>query len=150
VTTTHTGQTSSQKVIHAAGGLLWRKAADGYNIALVYRPRYDDWSLPKGKLHSGETWLQAALREVKEETGYSVEVLGFAGALSYPTEKGPKIVCFWHMLPAGEADWQAGDEISQVTWRPFTQALEKLTYPLEKALLQLWRAPGELHPNTPS
>jgi 8-oxo-dGTP diphosphatase len=137
-------QNSSQKVIRAAGGLLWRKGQAGYEIAIVHRPRYDDWSFPKGKLHNGETWLQAALREVKEETGYTVEVVGFAGAVSYDTLKGPKVVCFWHMRPIGEPGQPLDDEVSQVVWLPFKAALARLQYPLEKALLEIWRAPGEL------
>lgn len=69
-------------MIEAAGGLVWRFEADGTSplVALVHRSRYDDWTLPKGKLISGETPLAAAIREVREETGYEVEVLGFAGS----------------------------------------------------------------------
>jgi 8-oxo-dGTP diphosphatase len=137
-------QNSTHNVIRAAGGVLWRKAQSGYEIAIVHRDRYDDWALPKGKLHNGETWLQAALREVKEETGYTVEVVGFAGAVSYNTNKGPKVVCFWHMLPKGEPALQLDSEVSQVIWLPYPDALVKLQYPLEKALLEIWRAPGEV------
>ncbi|HEY5442907.1 MAG TPA: NUDIX domain-containing protein, partial [Pyrinomonadaceae bacterium] len=57
------------KVIQAAGGLLWRKSDAGKQIALIHRPRYNDWALPKGKLEKGEEWETAALREIEEETG---------------------------------------------------------------------------------
>jgi 8-oxo-dGTP pyrophosphatase MutT (NUDIX family) len=55
-------------VIQAGGGLVWRESRAGREIAIIHRPRYDDWTFPKGKLHKGETWEQAALREVEEET----------------------------------------------------------------------------------
>lgn len=132
---------SIQKPVQAAGGLLWRKANDHYEIAIIYRNRYHDWSLPKGKLHNGETWQQAAIREVKEETGYTVQVTGFAGAVSYQVSTGIKVVCFWHMLPVGSPSDVLDDEVARVVWLPVEAALEKLQYPLEKALLEVWKTP---------
>jgi 8-oxo-dGTP pyrophosphatase MutT (NUDIX family) len=136
-------QTSSQQPVRAAGGLLWRKIKGSYEIAIIYRSRYNDWSLPKGKLHNGETWQQAALREVKEETGYTAQALGFAGAVSYTISTGVKVVCFWHMLPVGNPSDQLDDEVSQVVWLPVEAAHDKLQYPLEKALLEIWKAPDQ-------
>jgi 8-oxo-dGTP diphosphatase len=133
---------SSPRPIRAAGGLLWRKKDGNYEIAIIQRPRYDDWSLPKGKLHDGETWLQAAVREVKEETGYTAQPLSFAGAVSYVTANRPKVVCFWHMLAVGEPDSRMEDEVSEVIWLPLEAARDRLEYPLEKALLEIWEAPG--------
>lgn len=137
-------QAGSQIPVQAAGGLLWRMANGGYEIVIVHRERYDDWSLPKGKLRHGETWLQAALREVKEETGFTARVLGFAGAISYGVSTGVKVVCFWHMLPVGEPSKQIDTEVSEVLWLPVQSARDKLHYPLEKALLDIWKAPAEL------
>ena len=73
----------------AAGAVLWRPAPDGVEIALVHRPRYDDWSLPKGKLDAGETMAAAAVREIEEETGVVVEVehllsTGVVGPITFP------------------------------------------------------------------
>jgi len=61
-------------VILAAGGLVWRNSPRGREIALVHRPKYDDWTLPKGKLDPGESWQDGAVREVEEETGFDVRL----------------------------------------------------------------------------
>jgi 8-oxo-(d)GTP phosphatase len=127
--------------IAAAGGLLWKSTSKGLKIALVHRPRYDDWTLPKGKLNPGESWLEAALREVKEETGYDVRVLGFAGAVAYQTEKASKIVRFWNMTVSGEV--QSGvdtSEVSEVAWLSPPEAIDRLSYPLEKAVVEAWES----------
>src|ERR1051325_4813787 len=84
-------------LIRAAGALLWQGTPGRRLVALVHRQRYNDWTLPKGKLKKGESWHQAALREVKEETGYDAQILGFAGAVSYEVNGRPKIVRYWHM-----------------------------------------------------
>src|SRR5262249_35139313 len=97
--------------IRAAGGLLWRDSSAGPEIVVVHRRRYDDWTLPKGKLEEGESWRDAALREVKEETGYDAKILGFAGAIAYTTDKGPKVVRFWHMTSLGRPSTQIDSEV---------------------------------------
>lgn len=126
--------------IAAAGGLLWRSTSKGLEIALVHRSRYDDWTLPKGKLKTGETWLEAALREVKEETGCDVGVLGFAGAIAYETDKGPKIVRFWNMTINGEGQSSVDtSEVAEVEWLSPSEATERLSYPLEKAMVEAWK-----------
>lgn len=127
--------------IRAAGGLLWRKVSDAHEIAIIHRHRYGDWCLPKGKLKNGETWLQAALREVKEETGYSAQALSFAGVISYDTDNGIKVVCFWNMLSLGEPDRFMEEEVAEVMWLRVEAAYHKLQYPLEKALVEIWKAP---------
>ena len=128
-------------LIRAAGGLLWRRAGSGYEIAVIHRARHHDWTLPKGKLDPGESWETAALREVHEETGFRAKILAFAGAVAYPTEKGPKLVRFWHMLlepgPQGPLD----DEVSEVVWLPVEEARQRLDYDLERALLEVWNTP---------
>src|SRR3954468_21263130 len=94
-------RTSGARVTRAAGGLLWRTGPAGYEIAVIRREKYQDWTLPKGKLDPGESWEAAAIREVREETGFKAKLLGFAGAAAYSTDKGPKIVRYWHMEPLG-------------------------------------------------
>jgi 8-oxo-dGTP diphosphatase len=125
--------------IAAAGGLLWQSTSNGLKIALVHRSRYDDWTLPKGKLNPGETWLEAALREVKEETGRDVCLLGFAGAIAYETDKGPKIVRFWNMAVNGEGQSSVdSSEVAEVVWLSPRAATDRLSHPLEKALVEAW------------
>jgi len=126
-------------MIQAAGGLLWDESRGQRLIAIVRRIRYDDWSLPKGKLKPGESWEQAALREVEEETGYHVRLLGFAGALAYRTDKGDKVVRFWNMAPVDLNQMGVDQtEVAEVVWLSPAQACEKLSYPLERALVEAW------------
>ena len=134
-------KTDTQKPIQAAGALLWRPVNGSYEIAIIHRRRYDDWTLPKGKLQEGETHLQAALREVKEETGYTAQVLSFAAAISYDTGKGIKVVRLWHMIAQGKPSKQLDSEVAEVVWLTVEAAHDKLQYPLEKALLEMWKSP---------
>src|SRR5687767_82796 len=114
--------TSGSELIRAAGGLLWRPVASGHEIAVIRRKRYEDWTLPKGKLDPGESWETAALREVREETGFDAKLLGFAGAVAYGTEKGPKVVRFWHMLAVGAQGRLMESEVAELVWLPIDQA----------------------------
>ncbi|HUI82452.1 MAG TPA: NUDIX domain-containing protein [Bryobacteraceae bacterium] len=126
-------------MIRAAGGLLWESTPERRRIAVIRRIRYDDWTLPKGKLKADESWEEAALREVEEETGYRASLNGFAGALAYQTSKGDKVVRFWHMVPV-RMDQAAIDrsEVTDVIWLPTAEACVKLTYPIERALVEAW------------
>jgi 8-oxo-dGTP pyrophosphatase MutT (NUDIX family) len=130
------------KLIKASGGLLWRKTPGGLKIAVVHRHRYgDDWTLPKGKLIRGESWQEAALREVKEQTGWDASIMGFAGAIVYQTELGDKVVRFWNMTTtSGEHQSDLiGDEVVKVVWLLPGKAIKRLSYPLEKAIVEVWR-----------
>ena len=109
----------------AAGGIVIR---DG-RVLVVHRPRYDDWSLPKGKLRLGESWEAAALREVEEETGLRCELGGPAGSTSY----GLKEVRYFHMTCDGEA--RAQNEVDEVRWVPLEEAAALLTYERDADLL---------------
>jgi len=136
-------------LIRAAGALLWQECNGSYTVAVVHRNRYDDWTLPKGKLQEGETWQSAALREVKEETGYDACVLDFAGVVGYEVEGKPKIVRYWHMLAQGEPSQKTDDEVDSVLWLPMTKALERLQYPLEISLLEQATHPSRFSPGLP-
>jgi 8-oxo-dGTP diphosphatase len=130
---------SKGSLIRAAGGLLWRRTPQALRIVVVNRSRYGDWTLPKGKLKPGESWLEAALREVKEETGHDVRTLSFAGAIAYLTEKGPKIVRFWNMAVSGVGRSNVDvSEVAKVTWLLPSEAMERLSYPLERAMVEAW------------
>ena len=137
---------NQQELIQAAGGLLWRRSATGMEIAIVHRSRYDDWTLPKGKLQKGESWSEAAAREVKEETGYDSTPLGFAGAIAYETSKGPKLVRFRHMLAMGEPSDQIDSEVAEVLWFSIEEARTRVQYPLDRALLEVWQGPERAAP----
>jgi ADP-ribose pyrophosphatase YjhB (NUDIX family) len=132
----------------AAGGLLWREGPGGPRIALVHRPRRDDWSLPKGKLDQGESWEAAALREVQEETGCEARIIGFAGASSYVARRAPKIVLYWHMALVREGRLDAGDEVDEVAWLAPAAAMSRLDYALDRELLAR-SPPGGVRPAHP-
>jgi phosphohistidine phosphatase SixA/8-oxo-dGTP pyrophosphatase MutT (NUDIX family) len=121
--------------IRAAGGVLWRPpatpAGGDVEVALVHRPRYDDWSLPKGKLHTGEHPLPAACREVLEETGIRPVAGPRLPSLRYPvpTARGVarKDVEFWAMVAAGAGRFEAGHEVDRLAWVPLPAASAALT-----------------------
>lgn len=122
----------AKKLIMAAGGILEREG----EILLVQRPRYKDWSLPKGKLDRGETPLQAALREVREETGYRTKALHFAGAFGYEVKGAPKVVLYWMMKPLKQGEILDPKEVSEIQWVKVRQALKMMTYDLERDLVR--------------
>lgn len=124
-------------VNESAGGIVWRTNAQGERqVALVHRPRYDDWSLPKGTLDEGETWQQAALREVEEETNCIARLGEFAGCSCYDVRGVPKIVLFWHMDVVEERPFIPNDETDELLWLSAGEAVARLTYPTERALLE--------------
>ena len=119
---------------------MWRTGETGLRIAIVHRTRYADWALPKGKLKRGETWEQAAVREVGEETGYAAVLIGFAGEVRYETAKGPKIVRLWNMRPEPTAKAAINpDEIAAMAWLTVEEALGRMTYASERQLVETWR-----------
>lgn len=123
--------------ILAAGGLVWRDRAHT-ELLVVHRSRYDDWSLPKGKLDDGETFVGAALREVNEETGCSVALESWAGETFYRVGERTKSVLFWNMLAAPGALPMAIDtgEVAEAKWLRVADALALLNYADEKALVE--------------
>jgi 8-oxo-dGTP diphosphatase len=129
-----TGFTS---VIHAGGGLVWRPGPEGPELVLVRRRRYgDEWSLPKGKLDPGESWEEAALREVREETGIEARPTAFAGGQIYEVKGAPKVVLYWHMLQVREVGQPDPQEVTALRWSGPEEALELLSYPGERDLLR--------------
>jgi 8-oxo-dGTP diphosphatase len=115
-------------LVHAAGGVVWRRRAGALEVLLVHRPRYDDWSLPKGKLDSGETHMDAARREVHEETGYQVELGDELAATRYRDSKGRrKTVRYWEMEVTGGA-FVANHETDEARWMTLDDAEAALTY----------------------
>lgn len=122
--------------VRAAGGVVWRPARNGDRVyAIVHRPAYDDWTLPKGKVAGGESDLEGALREVEEETGMSCRVDRPLGTTSYIDRKGrPKVVVYWLMQAIGGV-FEPGEEIDEVRWLPLAEVIELLSYPRDRTLL---------------
>ena len=116
-------------MIRAAGGVVVR---DGL-VLLVHRARYDDWSLPKGKLEPGETWEQAALREVWEETGVRGRLGNYLGESHYEVRGVSKEVRWWVMTTDDDAG--PSNEVDAVRWATFEEAQELLSYSHERQLL---------------
>jgi 8-oxo-dGTP diphosphatase len=130
---------SAARVIPAAGAVLWRDAdADGVAepvVALVHRPRYDDWSLPKGKVDSGETEPVTAVREVLEETGYASELGRRLAAVSYPIEIGLKHVRYWAARTLG-GEFSPNSEVDDLVWLSTRDAMKRLQYPHDRKVLR--------------
>lgn len=116
--------------IRAAGGVVWSPGGDGKpRILLVHRPRYEDWSLPKGKARAGEADLACALREVEEETGLRCAPgIELAPAFYHDRFGRPKRVRYWAMEP-WEGVFAPGDEVDEVRWESPGDAAKILTYP---------------------
>lgn len=120
--------------IRAAGGVVWRVREGRLEVALVHRPRYDDWSLPKGKLDGSESELDAAVREVAEELGSQVAVSRRLSRISYRAGDAPKTVAFWTMRHTGGA-FTPSDEVDEVSWLAPEAAGERLSYDVERDVL---------------
>lgn len=137
----------------AAGGVVLRRDDHGLlEVLLVHRPRYDDWSLPKGKLDPGETLEGAALREVEEETGFKCRIIRklAVARYTYRTNKGdrPKAVHYYLMTPeSGELRVHQDDEIDVVTWTPADQTSPKLTYEFDRKLIEEVLAAEQISPS---
>jgi 8-oxo-dGTP diphosphatase len=129
-------------VVLAAGGLVHRAGPDGLpKVALVHRPRYDDWSFPKGKLFDGERHEDAARREVEEETGLRCELGVELAAVRYLDRKGrPKIVRYWTMR-AIDGEFVPTGEVDELRWLDTASALELLSYEHDRELLRSWEVP---------
>jgi 8-oxo-dGTP diphosphatase len=125
--------------VQASGGVVWRRTLAGrVQLVLVHRPRYDDWSLPKGKLDPGESWEQAALREVEEEVGLRCRLGPELPQVGYDDHKGrAKVVRYWLMEPEdADAPFTPNDEVDEMRWVDFEAASGLLSYPHDAAVVR--------------
>jgi 8-oxo-dGTP pyrophosphatase MutT (NUDIX family) len=131
-------------VIRAAGGVLWRQAdGSGVEIAIIHRPKYDDWTLPKGKLADGEDFVEAALREVFEETGYRVRLGAALGEVGYTKTNSdgvprPKVVRYWAM-EALSGEFAPNKEVDELRWQSIDGAADVLTRDSDREILKRFR-----------
>jgi 8-oxo-dGTP pyrophosphatase MutT (NUDIX family) len=119
--------------VKAAGGIVLRRDDGGVRVAVCHRPRYDDWSFPKGKLESGESWEQAALREVEEEIGLRCAIGAELPAAAYRVPAGRKVVRYWLMDPQSGA-FAPNKEVDEMRWLAPEQAEGLLSYEHDRAL----------------
>ena len=127
---------TAEPEVRAGGGVVLRDGADGPEVVLVHRPRYDDWSLPKGKLDRGEGWEEGALREVEEETGMRCKLAGELASSRYLDAKGrDKLVRYWLMRP-GDGDFEPGDEVDEIRWLSPKEADALLSYDRDREILR--------------
>ncbi len=127
--------TVSDVAVRAAGGIVVRRDTAGVEIALVHRPSYDDWSLPKGKEEPGEEPRLTALREVGEETGVLCHIVGHAGTKRYEVAAGTKQVEYFLMRPHRITARTHVEEVDDLKWVPWSEAHDVLTYELDRGLL---------------
>lgn len=122
------GRPAERPLVRAAGGVVWRRESQSVQIVLVHRPRYDDWTLPKGKVDAGETYEEAALREVREEASVLAEIGPELPSTTYLDRSGKhKHVRYWAMSvvegsPAGD------NEVDVAEWVDLSEARSRLTY----------------------
>ncbi len=132
----------------SAGAVVWRRGASGVEVCLVHRPRYDDWTLPKGTVKSGEHVLAAAVREVAEETGYHVTLGPPMPAQRYLVGGRPKIVHYWSAHAAADrGPWRPTREVDEAVFVPVADALRRLSYASDAGLVTL--LPADPAPTCP-
>ena len=117
--------------VHAAGGVMVR---DG-KVAVVHRPYREDWSIPKGKLDPGESFEQAAVRELREETGFVVELADELPEVRYHDHRGrPKLVRYW-LMRVTDGAFVVNDEVDELRWLTPDDAAALLTYDADRVLV---------------
>lgn len=122
------------KTTLAAGAVLWRGERDNPTVAVIHRPHYDDWSLPKGKVDPGESLPVTAAREIREETGYDVTLGKLIGKVTYPVQGRTKVVYYW-MGHVDGGEFVANNEVDEIRWLSFSEAAGLLSYDVDTKVL---------------
>ena len=129
----------NELLIQAAGAVLWRKSdTSQLEIAVIHRPRYDDWSLPKGKVESGESHISAGYREIQEETGYESTFGPEIGTVVYKLEGAPKEVRYWAAAATLKTGTPNPQEVDEVLWLEPKKAKEKLSNKDDRAIVDFF------------
>ena len=129
-------ESGEEPEVKAAGGVPVRSGPDGPEVAVIHRPKYEDWSLPKGKLDEGEGFEQAALREVEEETGLRCDLGPELSPVSYRDRKGrSKLVRYW-LMRATDGEFRPGPEVDELRWLDHDGAQGLLSYEHDAALVR--------------
>ena len=131
---------ASEDLIRAAGAVVWREPDDDPEIVLVHRPKYDDWSFPKGKCERGEHVLLTATREVAEETGLRVVLGRRLSSSEYEVSGRPKHVTYWAARCVGSDGFVPGHEVDELVWLRAPQVRERLSYERDVRLLDEFTA----------
>lgn len=134
------GENPLRANIFAAGAVLWRNSPhspDEISVALVHRPKYDDWSFPKGKIDPGETSVDAAVREVAEETGFEARLGRYLSTVTYPIpgHRKMKKVDYWAAY-ALDGKFEPNSEVDELRWVTPEQAESQLSYPMDHKILR--------------
>jgi 8-oxo-dGTP diphosphatase len=137
---------SPAQIVQAAGGLIVRRHNSSLEVAVVDRPVHQDWSFPKGKLEDGETFEEAALREVREETGMECRLVRFVGHTEYVDRKGrPKAVAYW-VMEALQGSFRPNHEVDDLRWLNLREASTVLSYPRDRELAAIVSAADQVEP----
>lgn len=140
---------ATERIITAAGGVVWRKrTGPGSNgvaieVLLVHRPKYDDWTLPKGKAEAGESLAETAVREIVEEAGLRVRLGLPLTRIEYEVTGGTKQVDYWCARAVGSADtsgFAANHEVDELRWVRLAKAPESLTFAHDRDVLDAFRS----------
>lgn len=128
---------SNREIIKAAGAVVWRKRTNGVaEIVLIHRPKYDDWSLPKGKLELGEASISTAYREVLEETNLDTQFGPFLDTVNYFSPEGEKQVDYWAARYVGDENpFRPNKEVDQMKWLELPAANELLSHETDQQIV---------------
>jgi 8-oxo-dGTP pyrophosphatase MutT (NUDIX family) len=130
------GEIADAPEVRGAGGVLVREMRDGaVEVAVVHRPKYDDWSLPKGKLEAGESFEAAAVREVEEETGWRATIEGRLRDVRYRDRRGRSKLVRYFLMRSLDGEFRPGSEVDELAWLRPTDAVARLSYEDDRVLV---------------